>query len=416
MSLHSLLPQRGALSLQSILHNGRETLDAARRIYGVVPARVKAIHDPKNNRHQQSHVQVWFPWLQQQDDEKLFTPWARCVAPDAGNKDKTGFKMSPNHAPLDGGEPLKVGDEVLVAFEHGDPHVPYVLGALWNKQQNIPEPTTPADGNDCSCYSGGPTLKTPSYKPDSIAGGSGNNKIMFIKSRNGNLMVMDDKTGTIRLNDRTGNSAIQLEEEQILLLQRKNAIHVWAKNTISFACETFQIHAQGRIFYKADKNVSLSAKGNISNFIGGKLYRCPTHTKNTSPVQMQCTWPKPKGGKDGGFEPCNTGMVLWKNGGLTEMKAGKDFNVSSKKTVSIRSDKNMDWMSMKETTICSATDNVKVESSGTLTALGLKGVDMASQQKVNLEGKSMVTITTPMEGKFLASGNFIAKGAVIMLN
>jgi phage protein D len=45
--------------------------------------------------------------------------WARVASPGAG-KDK-GLHMTP-----------VVGDEVLVAFEHGDVRRPYVLGALWN--------------------------------------------------------------------------------------------------------------------------------------------------------------------------------------------------------------------------------------------------------------------------------------------
>ena len=47
--------------------------------------------------------------------------WARLAAPGAG-KDR-GLLMLP-----------LVGDEVLVAFEHGDAQRPYVLGSLWNAQ------------------------------------------------------------------------------------------------------------------------------------------------------------------------------------------------------------------------------------------------------------------------------------------
>jgi phage protein D len=45
--------------------------------------------------------------------------WARIASPSAG--EKRGLLMMPI-----------VGDEVLVAFEHGDVHKPYVVGSLWN--------------------------------------------------------------------------------------------------------------------------------------------------------------------------------------------------------------------------------------------------------------------------------------------
>ena len=60
-------------------------------------------------------VRVKYPSL----DGKIEGWWARMAAPGAGN-DRGQLMM-----------PL-VGDEVLVAFEHGDVQRPYVIGSLWN--------------------------------------------------------------------------------------------------------------------------------------------------------------------------------------------------------------------------------------------------------------------------------------------
>ncbi|MCB0236065.1 MAG: type IV secretion protein Rhs, partial [Anaerolineae bacterium] len=58
-------------------------------------------------------------------------------------------------------------DEVLVAFEGGDPRRPYVVGALWNGQDTPPE----------------------------TMDGAGNNFIKSITSRNGVKITLDDNDG-----------------------------------------------------------------------------------------------------------------------------------------------------------------------------------------------------------------------------
>ncbi|MFB2891751.1 VgrG-related protein [Aerosakkonemataceae cyanobacterium BLCC-F50] len=60
-------------------------------------------------------VKVKFPTL----TEEHASNWARVVAMGAGNG--RGFDCLP-----------EINDEVLVAFEHGDIHRPYVIGAVWN--------------------------------------------------------------------------------------------------------------------------------------------------------------------------------------------------------------------------------------------------------------------------------------------
>jgi uncharacterized protein involved in type VI secretion and phage assembly len=59
--------------------------------------------------------------------------WARVTAPAAGTK--RGLLMVP-----------QAGDEVLVAFEHGDTEHPYVLGSVWNGKAK-PEELVHADGS-----------------------------------------------------------------------------------------------------------------------------------------------------------------------------------------------------------------------------------------------------------------------------
>jgi phage protein D len=78
---------------------------------GVVIGTVTQTEDPQSL----GRVRVSYPAL----GDETESGWARIVSPAAG--DRRGLLMMP-----------LVGDEVLVAFEHGDVHKPYVIGSLWN--------------------------------------------------------------------------------------------------------------------------------------------------------------------------------------------------------------------------------------------------------------------------------------------
>ncbi|WP_020476533.1 phage baseplate assembly protein V [Zavarzinella formosa] len=82
---------------------------------GVASAVVVDNIDPTN----QGRVQLELPWL---PDVK---PWGR-VASLSGGPDRGMYFMP------------QVGDEVLVAFQHGDVREVYVIGSLWSSGQKAP--------------------------------------------------------------------------------------------------------------------------------------------------------------------------------------------------------------------------------------------------------------------------------------
>ncbi|GLY05333.1 MULTISPECIES: phage baseplate assembly protein V [Actinoplanes] len=94
------------------------------RYYGVVPALVEEVEGDDEGR-----VKLSFPWF----DDGTVTDWCRVSQLYAGNGYGTCFV------------PEK-GDEVLVAFVHGDMRFPIVLGGLYNGQDK--PPTDRREGRD----------------------------------------------------------------------------------------------------------------------------------------------------------------------------------------------------------------------------------------------------------------------------
>lgn len=138
--------------LQSI-HDERGAHGLGGRWYGVFPALVSDVKDPAG----QGRVKVTLPWAADAGQDR-YEAWARVATPGAGKS--RGAWWIPD-----------VGDEVLLAFENGNPLRPYVVGSLWN-------------GSD---------------PPPAAMDGSGKNDLKVFCSRNGVKMTLDDAKGKEKL-------------------------------------------------------------------------------------------------------------------------------------------------------------------------------------------------------------------------
>jgi uncharacterized protein involved in type VI secretion and phage assembly len=136
------------------------------RFYGVHPAEVTDIADPG----QRGRVRVRLPWMPDNDGGG-YEVWARLATLMAGNDRGSWFIPD-------------VGDEVLVAFEGGDPRRPFVLGMLWNGQDAPPETMDSAQ----------------------------NNYIKSLVSRNGIRIEMDDSDGQETLTLKTPQQTIVVSD------------------------------------------------------------------------------------------------------------------------------------------------------------------------------------------------------------
>src|SRR6266481_5337279 len=90
-------------------------------ICGVLSATVKDVKDPDG----MGRVKVEYSWMEGQNTG-FFAPVATLMA--GGTR---GSWFMP-----------EVGDEVLVAFERGDPSHPFIVGFLWNGKDKPPSTIT----------------------------------------------------------------------------------------------------------------------------------------------------------------------------------------------------------------------------------------------------------------------------------
>ena len=188
------------------------------RLFGLVVGVVTNNQDPDGL----GRVKVRFPWLS--DDEE--SHWARIAVPMGGKERGTYFLP-------------EVDDEVLVAFEHGSPSFPYVLGALWNGK-DVP-PTTKDDGK---------------------------NNLRMIKSRSGHVIKLNDEDGkeTVEIVDKKGNSiVIDTAKDTLTITTNKDIAFAATQGTIKLQAQKIELKssADTKIEDGAGMDVKASATLNV---------------------------------------------------------------------------------------------------------------------------------------------------------
>jgi phage protein D/phage baseplate assembly protein gpV len=177
----------------------------ARRLVGVVVALVSDVNDPEKL----GRVKVTYPWL----SDSYVSDWARTVQPGAG-KDR-GAMVVP-----------EVGDEVLVAFDHGDIRHPYVVGGLYNG------------------------VDTPKVGPiDLVDTGSGEiNRRTLVSRRGHRLDFLDQEGKTEGVTIRTGDDKLQLVMDATgtkLTVHSDGTVLVEAKQGVTVDAATSTVELKG---------------------------------------------------------------------------------------------------------------------------------------------------------------------------
>lgn len=174
-------------------HESAATGDA--KMFGVEVAIVTNVKDDKKS----GRVKVCFPRL----PGKPESDWVRVVQPAAGAG--RGFYWIP-----------EVNDEVLVAFERGEAHKPYVVGALWN-------------GKDMPMKD--------AYNDD--------NSTRMLMTKSGHKIVLEDKKDAekIIIADKSGKRTMtfDVKAKKFIIEAKEGDIELHAEKKIILNCEDLEI-------------------------------------------------------------------------------------------------------------------------------------------------------------------------------
>ncbi len=189
---------------------------------GVLVGVVTNTNDPKT----WGRVKVKFPTL----TDEAESDWARVIG--LGGGPEAGMCLVP-----------EVGDEVLVAFEHGDFSRPIVLGGVWNGKDKIPPRTADAATGE---------------KP----------LVRVWQSRTGHLISMHDNADKkVEIKTKEGHSVLMDDANQKIVITSKNG-HVI---TLDDGGNKIVVESKGQLEMKSSTNMKIEAGGNLDIKASGQV-------------------------------------------------------------------------------------------------------------------------------------------------
>jgi uncharacterized protein involved in type VI secretion and phage assembly len=184
----------------------------------IVAAQVIDLDDPE----QLGRVKVQYPHLEGQPSD-----WARLVTLMAGPDRGVFFRP-------------EIGDEVLVALEHGDIRRPYILGSVWSKVD----------------------------KPPDSDGSATDNNWRFVKSRSGHIIKLDDTEGAekVEIIDQSGQHRVVIDSagDKIQIICQSGDMEITAgAGTLKIEAQTIEVKATNSLSLEA--GATLTIKGATVN-------------------------------------------------------------------------------------------------------------------------------------------------------
>jgi len=178
-----------------------------KRFYGVVEGIVTSVADDQGK---EGRVKVQFPWF----DDQMETEWCRVRQFYAGNGYGAFFVP-------------EVGDEVLLAFIHGDMRKPIVLGGLYNGKDKPPTYRSSTQDQKMIRTKGQHELlfdDTPNQarvriktKGGHVADLNDQDKKINLQSSGGQTLVIDDANNTITI--QAGSSSVEIDASGTITVQ-----------------------------------------------------------------------------------------------------------------------------------------------------------------------------------------------------
>lgn len=194
---------------------------SAVKVDPIVIGIVKDLDDPQKL----GRVRVALPHLDDQESD-----WARVATMMAGADRGSLFRPEPE-------------DEVLVAFLHGDPMQPYIIGALWNEQDVPPEGGGTKENHRR-------TLRSRSGHVFRFDDTPGEEKIELVSSAETQRILIDVATPVIAVEADDGDISVKAGKADVMVEAESGNVTVKAAEKLVVEAGDVTIEASGTVTIK----------------------------------------------------------------------------------------------------------------------------------------------------------------------